>query len=197
MPIDHLANTNNGNAVKKIATTTTTLSGRTSNLPIYTVNYSALKVAVGGKLETVIGSIKVDNDKDLQNGFRQPTDHEDRDGNLPAAPGAGVQYREYYVADNNLAKPGYVRLVADLHNKRMYITPTHYDVWVQDRVAAGNIGGGTAVTAATNGAHSPFFLINTKASARKTGCRKSTKRSPAKRSRTRSPPTSRTSASSS
>lgn len=39
-------------------------------------------------------------------------------------------------------------------------TPTHYDVWVQDRVAAGNIGGGTAATA---GAHSPFFLINTKA----------------------------------
>jgi hypothetical protein len=163
MPIDHLANTNNGNAVKKIATTATTLSGRTSNLPIYTVAYSALKIAVGGKLEAVIGSIKADNDKDLQGGFRQPTDHEDRDGNLPVAPGAGVQYREYYVADNNLAKPGYVRLVADLHNKRMYITPTHYDCWVQDRVVAGNIGGGTAVTGATNGAHSPFFLINTKA----------------------------------
>ncbi|HEX2829228.1 MAG TPA: hypothetical protein VHP37_22960 [Burkholderiales bacterium] len=163
MPIDHLANTNNGNAIKKIATTTTTLSGRTSNLPIYNVNLSALKDVVGGKLLTVIGSIKTDNDKDLQNGYRQPTDHEDRDGNLPAPPGNGVQYREYFVADNNLAKPGYVRLVADLHNKRMYITPTHYDAWVQDRQAAGKLDGGTAVTGATAGAHSPFFLIMTKA----------------------------------
>lgn len=66
MPIDHLANTNNGNTVKKVATTTTTLSGRTSSLAIYTVNLSALAKVMGSGLQEVIESMKATDDEDLQ-----------------------------------------------------------------------------------------------------------------------------------
>jgi hypothetical protein len=163
MPIDHLANANNGNAVKKVASTTTTLSGRTSGLPIYQVNLSDLKAVLGETLQTVLSSMKVNNDADLLQGYRQPTDHDDRDGNLPAAPGNGVAYREYYVPANSLPKPGYVRLVSDLHNRRLFITPTHYDVWITDREAAKLMDGATPVAPSKKGAQNPFFLVMTKA----------------------------------
>lgn len=163
MPIDHLANTNNGNSIKKVATTTTTLSGRTSNLPIYNVNLSALHAVVGANLQKVLSSMKADNDKDLEQGYRQPTDHDDRDGNLPVAPGNGVAYREYNVPANALPKAAYVRLVSDLTNRRLYIAPTHYDVWILDRKATDKLDGGTAIAATTDGAQSPFFLIKTNA----------------------------------
>jgi hypothetical protein len=162
LPIDHLANTNNGNAVKKVASTTTTLSGRTSTLPIYVVDLSKLLTVVGDNLRVVLSSMKVDNDKDLLQGYRQPTDHDDRDGNLPVAPGGGVTYREYYVPANDLPKPAYVRLVADFQNGRLYITPTHYDVWIQDRTAARDLDAATPVAANAPGAQNPFFLIRTK-----------------------------------
>lgn len=163
MPIDHFANANNGNAIKKVATTTTTLSGRTSNLPIYTVKLSDLVGVVGSCLRTVISSMKADNEKDLQQGYRQPTDHDDRDGNLPVPPGNGVAYREYYVPGNDLPKPAYLRLVADLHNRRLFITPTHYDVWIQDREAAKRLDGNTPIAPGAFGAQNPFFLIDTRA----------------------------------
>jgi hypothetical protein len=163
MPIDHVTNTNNGNSVKKVATTTTTLSGRTSTLPIYEVNLSALTEVMGPNVATVINSIKRDNIKDAEQGYRQPTDHDDRDGNLPVIPGNGVTYREYNVPGNKLPKAAYVRLVADLTNGRIYITPTHYDVWIPDREAARNLNENTPVAATTAGAQNPFFLIKTKA----------------------------------
>lgn len=162
MPIDHVTNTNNGNAVKKVATSTTTLSGRTSNLPIYVVHLSRLADAVGPNLSVVINSIKPNDDKDLAQGYRQPTNHDDRDGNLPTAPGNGVVYREYFVPDNKLPKSAYVRLVADLQNRRLFITPTHYDVWIQDRDKARTLHGDTPIASNATGAQSPFFLIDTK-----------------------------------
>ena len=157
---DHLANAGNGNALAKVATTTTTLSGRTSGLPIYDIKLSKVKEVVGEQVATVIGSFKKDDLKDAEQGYRQPTDHDDRDGNLPVAPGAGVAYREYYVSPNSLPMPGYVRLVADLHNKRVYITPTHYDVWIQDRAAARDLSVKTPLAATHAGARSPFFRID-------------------------------------
>jgi hypothetical protein len=163
MPIDHLANANNGNAVKKVATTTTIYSGRTSKLPIYTVGLSGLGKVVGDILQKVISSMKPDDEKDLMQGYRQPTDHDNRDGNLPVAPGNGVAYREYYVPGNTLPKPAYLRLVADMQNRRLYITPTHYDVWVQDRKVAENLSAGAAVAPTTTGAQNPFFLLDAKA----------------------------------
>lgn len=161
MPTNHLANTNNGNAVKKVATSTTTLQGRTSTLAIYNVAWSELKKVVGGDLEAVVKSMKRDDEEDLAQGYRQPTNHEDRLGNLPVAPGNGVAYREYYVASNKLPKPGYVRLVSDLQNRRLFITPTHYDVWIPDRVAAEQLDEGALVAATHASAQSPFFLIIT------------------------------------
>lgn len=163
MPIDHLANANNGNAVKKVASSTTTLAGRVSGLPIYQVNLSALKGVLGETVQTVLSSMKANNDADLLQGYRQPTDHDDRDGNLPAPPGQGVAYREYYVPANSLPKPGYVRLVSDLHNRLLFITPTHYDVWLTDREAAKLLDGGTAVATHKAGAQNPFFQVMTKA----------------------------------
>lgn len=159
MPFDHLANANNGNKVKKVSTTTTTLSGRISNLPIYNVSLSRLKYEIGEKLAEVLGSIKPNEDEDLKGGFRQPTLHEDRDGNLPVPPGNGVSYREYFVPGNSLPKPAFLRLVADLRNRRMYVTPTHYDVWIQDREAASRLAENTAVAGTADGAQNPFFLL--------------------------------------
>jgi hypothetical protein len=163
VPIDHLTNTNNGNAVKKVAGAQTLLSGRTSNLPIYVVTLSALRGVVGSMIDTVIASMKADNLKDAEQGYRQPTDHDDRDGNLPVAPGNGVAYREYHVPGNDLPKAAYLRLVADLQNRRLFITPTHYDVWIQDRTAAAKLDGATPVASGNAGAQNPFFLINTAA----------------------------------
>jgi hypothetical protein len=163
VPTNHFANSNNGNAVKKAATTTTTLNGRTSGLAIYTVNLSELAKVIGTKLSIVISSMRLDNDKDLQKGYRQPTDHDDRDGNLPVAPGNGVSYREYFVPSNQLPKPAYLRLVADMQNGRLFITPTHYDVWSQDRDAAKKLDEDTKIADTATGAQNPFFLINTNA----------------------------------
>ena len=161
MAFDHLANTNNGNAIKKIAETSSTLQGRTTNLPIYDLHLSKLVVAIGDVVSTVLGSIKANNMKDLEQGYRQKTDHDDRLGNLPVVPGAGVQYREYFVPGNKLPKAAFARLVADITNARLFITPTHYDVWIMDRTVSRELGNNAAIAPGQAGAQNPFFLIKT------------------------------------
>jgi hypothetical protein len=138
------------------------LAGRTTGLPIYDVHLSKLKGTVGDIVETVINSIKVNDDKDLIQGYRQPTNHEDRLGNLPTAPGNGVAYREYYIPKNDLPKAAFARLVADLTNSRLYITPTHYDVWIVDRSKIAQLDTNALVDPGNDGAQNPFFLIKTK-----------------------------------
>ncbi len=162
MPVNHVGNTANGNTIGALASLTgSVLAGRTSLLPIYEVRYSVLSsnTVVGPNFVTVVKSINRDNRTDLANNYRQPTDHDDRDGNLPVAPGGRVVYREYYLAGNLLAWPGFVRLVADMGNRRLFITPTHYDVWLQSPAAAIGAAIGAPVASATAGARNPFYLV--------------------------------------
>jgi hypothetical protein len=138
-----------------------TLYERTTNLPIYEIAYSTFRnnSLSGAKLDTIVTSIVKNNNNDLINGYRQPTDHDDRLGNLPVAPGGGVVYREYYLPDNGFGSSGYLRLVADLKNKRLFITPTHYDVWLESPQAAGTAAVNAAINATTGGARNPFYLL--------------------------------------
>lgn len=163
MANDHKANSSNGNFVFKVANATHSLQGRNSGLPIYSVDFSKLKMALGDNIEIVVKSMRIDDEKDMIKGYRQPTNHDDRNGNLPVAPGNGVVYREYFVPGNKLPKPAFLRLIADLHNQRLYITPTHYDVWLQDRDVANGIGENNDIPATMANAMNPFFLINAKA----------------------------------
>jgi hypothetical protein len=158
MPINHTGNTANGNKVKKLSRAGG-LTGRLTGLSIPIVKASALCAEIGEQVQTVIAAMRPENDKDLMGGFRQPTDHEDRDGNLPVAPGKHVQYREYNVPGNACVMPGFVRLVADNYHHRIFITPTHYDMWVCDNQVAAHKDAATAFTAADAGVQNPFFLI--------------------------------------
>ena len=162
MPVNHVGNTANGNTVGALASLNGfVLTGRTQNLPIYEIRYSVLSsnTMVGPNFTTVVRSITRDNQRDLVNGYRQPTDHDDRDGNLPVAPGGRVVYREYFLAGNILPWPGFVRLVADMGNRRLFITPTHYDIWLQSPADAINAPIAAPIAPGTAGARNPFYLI--------------------------------------
>jgi hypothetical protein len=169
MPFNHTGNTANGNAMGALRDNLpqgvnvfgAALFGRTTNLPIYEVAFSTFRSSLlaGANMVKVVTSIEKDNIRDAAKGYRQPTDHDDRLGNLPVAPGGGVVYREYYLAGNGFTNPGFVRLVADLKNKRLYITPTHYDVWLESPPAAANANVNAAINPATVGARNPFYLL--------------------------------------
>lgn len=170
MPVNHVGNTANGNQLNGIANTHgSSLSGRLTNLPIYEIRYydfvnSPLsgKTSEKGKkksFEEIVESMEKDNIRDAAKGYRQPTDHDDRLGNLPLAPGGRIVYREYFVPDNKFTWPGFPRMVADPGSRRLFITPTHYDVWLQDPVAAAAIPGANFMPPGTPGARNPFFLI--------------------------------------
>jgi len=159
---NHIGNTANGNLIDALCSKPGfTLQGRTTNLPIYEIRYYDFKNSPlsGLNFDIVVRSIVRDNLKDAQNGYRQPTDHDDRLGNLTHAPAGRIVYREYFLSGNGFTWPGLLRLVADMGNRRLFITPTHYDVWVTvPNVAAGlNIANPVAPGAA--GARNPFFLI--------------------------------------
>jgi hypothetical protein len=96
----------------------------------------------------------------MENGYRQPTDHGDTLGNLPVAPGGKVVYREYFLPGNKFTWPGFVRIVADLGTKRLFITPTHYDVWLLAHHEAAHADVAHLIAPATPGAHNPFFLVS-------------------------------------
>jgi hypothetical protein len=162
MPTDHTRNTANGNELRAIANTTGyLLTGRTTNLPIYDVRLADLIGALGGpNLTTVVKSIVKNDNQDAQKGFRQPTNHQDLLGNLPVAPGNGVEFREYYLAANGFTKAAYIRLIADIKNKRMFITPTHYDVWLINPVNAAAANTANKIAPAAVGAQNPFFLLS-------------------------------------
>lgn len=162
MPTNHAGNTANGNAAGALLSGRGfTLSGRTTNLPIYEIPYFDLKNSplTGVNFHTVVTSIVRDENKDLAKGYRQPTNHDDRLGNLPVAPGGHVAYREYYVPGNAFAWSGFVRLVADLGTKRLFITPTHYDVWLESTAAAATAPTATLINPITVGARNPFYLV--------------------------------------
>ena len=161
MPTNHVGNTANGNAVGAIASHGNTLQGRITGLPIYEVRYYDLvKLAQSGPhFDTLVRSINPDNKIDLVKGYRQTTDHEDRLGNLPVAPGGKVVYREYYLKENLFAWSGFVRIVADRGTRRLFITPTHYDVYLVDAAAAAHANANSLINPTTPGAHNPFFLI--------------------------------------
>jgi hypothetical protein len=157
--INHAGNTANANALSKLAAPGA-LKGRGGDkLTIYTIDYAALRATglPGPNLDTVVASIVTDDIADATQGYRQPTNHDDRDFNLPDAPGGNVAYREYYLAGNKFTWPGFPRLVADLQNKRLFLTPTHYDVWLVDPNAAKNQPKTHKVKG--SGARSPFFLL--------------------------------------
>lgn len=159
MPFNHEGNTANANALSKIASPGALRGRGAARLVIYTIDYAALRAAsiAGPNLDTIVSSIVADDDEDLINGYRQPTNHDDRDSNLPVAPDANVVYREYFVKGNKFKWPGFPRLVADLHNRRLFLTPTHYDVWVPDPSAAKALSTAAAATGAS--LRSPFFLL--------------------------------------
>lgn len=159
MVYDHRENRVNGVALANLAGTVALLRGRTTGLPIYEVEYSKFRGSPlsGANLDTVVRGMNPDNAKDMAN--RQPTNHNDDLGNLPVAPGGKVEYREYYLAGNGFNMSGYVRLVSDRKNKRLYITPTHYDVWQFDMVAAGAAPVAAPIAPTAPGARNPFFHL--------------------------------------
>lgn len=159
---NHIGNTANGNAMNKVGTAQgLNLHGRTTALAIYEVAYATFRNndLSGPNLNIIVSSIVADDEADAINGYRQPTDHDDRLGNLPVAPGNGVVYREYFLPKNKFTWPGFLRLVADLHNRRLFITPTHYDVWLQDPGLAKNANVATAIAANLSSSRNPFFLL--------------------------------------
>jgi len=166
MPTNHTGNTTNGNAIGALASIADTnrirlLQGRITGLPIYEIRYSELACSplVGPNFRHVVTSVHRDDSKDLQNGYRQPTNHDDRLGNLPVAPGGRVVYREYYLTGNTLTWPGFVRLIADPGKRRLYITPTHYDVWLVENAAAARASTAQLIAPVTAGARNPFYLV--------------------------------------
>ncbi len=159
MPFNHEGNTANANALSKIAAPGA-LSGRGgARLVIYTIDYAQLRASglAGPNLDTIVSSIDADDETDAINGYRQPTNHDDRDSNLPVAPDANVVYREYFVKGNKFKWPGFPRLVGDIHNSRLYLTPTHYDTWLPDPALAKKLSVDAAATGAS--LRSPFFLL--------------------------------------
>ncbi len=163
MPFNHTGNTANGNALGALASGPGhTLAGRVTGLPIFEVRYYAFSnhVLSGPNFDTVIRSINRDNARDLVNGYRQPTNHNDANGNLPVAPGGRVVYREYFLPGNAFANPGYVRIIADPGTRRLFVTPTHYDVYLVAAAAAALANIVNPIAPATAGAHNPFFLIS-------------------------------------
>lgn len=165
MPINHVANRQNAIKFDPLrGPLVAILKGRTLNLPIYEIPITSLVASdLGGdNLIKLIRSMEKDNLRDLKKRglgqpfaalTRQPTDHQDIAGNLPVAP-PPYGYREYNVPANKLTMPGYLRLVADITYKRLYVTPTHYDTWFDDPDAA------TAQNAnSAGGNRSPFFLL--------------------------------------
>lgn len=162
MPFNHIGNTANGNAMNAlIGGLGHSLSGRLTQLPIYEVRYYTFKNSPlsGPNFDTVVRSINRDNNKDLVNGYRQPTNHNDLLGNLPVAPGGKVVYREYFLPGNGFPNSGYVRVIADPGTRRLFVTPTHYDVFLSAPAAAALANVNNAIAPATGGAHNPFFLI--------------------------------------
>ena len=165
MPINHVANRQNAIHMDPLRSSTiATLTGRTSALPIYEVTLTALVGSgLGGpNLIALVQSMEKDNQRDLRKRgpgqpfahlTRQPTDHMDLVGNLPVPPPA-YGYREYNLPANTFGMPGYVRLVADISNKRLYITPTHYDTWFDNPITAAAQNVNTP-----GGNRNPFFLL--------------------------------------
>ena len=160
---NHAGNTTNGNALSGISNGLGhSLRGRMTQLPIYEVSYSVLAGSPlsGGNFATVVKSIDRDDGKDLVKGYRQPTNHDDRLGNLPDAPGGRSVYREYFLPGNGFAWSGFVRLVANLQTRRLFITPTHYDVYLINAAAAGRAPQAQLIAPNTAQAHNPFYLIS-------------------------------------
>jgi hypothetical protein len=165
LPINHVANRQNAIKFDPFrGSLVATLNGLTSGLPIYEIPIMSLVASElgGDNLVKLIQSMEKDNLRDLKKRgpgqpfaalTRQPTDHQDAAGNLPVGP-PPFGYREYNVPANKLTMPGYLRLVADITYKRLYITPTHYDTWFDSPTAA------TAQDVNTAGGNrSPFFLL--------------------------------------
>lgn len=162
MPTNHSGNTTNGNQLSGLASLTGySLTGRTTGLPIYEVRYFDLanNPLAGPNFGTIVKSMVRDNLLDAQNGYRQPTDHDDRLGNLPQAPGGKIQYREYFLTGNTFTWPGFLRLVGDPGSRRLFVTPTHYDVWLQNPQTAGTADTNNLIAPGTAGARNPFFLV--------------------------------------
>ena len=162
MPTNHTGNTANGNAIGALASMTGySLRGRLTNLPIYEIRYYTLANSPlsGPNFDRIVRSIDRDNIRDATHGYRQPTNHDDRLGNLPVAPGGRVAYREYFLPGNTLAWPGFPRLIADPGTRRLFITPTHYDVWLQSPVAAASAPVAQPIAPNAAGARNPFYLI--------------------------------------
>lgn len=161
MPIDHSKNTMNGNQLNKIANTKwSSIQGRTSNLPIYEIRIGDLIASgLGGpKLLDIVKSMTKNRKKENADYIRA-TDYDDRQGNMPVAPAGKLEYREYSVPGNKFPEKSYVRLVSDMKNKRLYITPTHYDTWLVDSNDAQGQGGNNVVANNARGAANPFFLL--------------------------------------
>jgi hypothetical protein len=161
MPFDHVGNTANGNQLSGGggASTGSLFKGRTTNLPIYEVRLGALSACAQLKASTLMEIVKSLNKSAGRDSTARRTDHDDNLGNLPDAPGTGITYREYHVGKTAFSKPGYVRLVADFTKKRLFITPTHYDLYLVDSAAATLAPIATGISSTAVGAHNPFFLI--------------------------------------
>jgi hypothetical protein len=163
VPFNHTGNTANGNALNALSSGPGhTLAGRMTQLPIYEVRYYSFSNSAlsGPNFDKLVRSIQRDDIRDLTNGYRQPTNHNDQLGNLPAAPGGRVVYREYFLTGNAFPNTGFVRVVADMGNRRLFVTPTHYDVFLSAPAAAAMANVNNAIAPATPGAHNPFFLIS-------------------------------------
>lgn len=169
MPFNHRGNRANGIVTDGMRTTTlvtpTTLTGRLTGLQIYEIRISTLiSAGTGGpNFIRLVQSMEKDNMRDLRKRgvgmqyadlTRQPTDHNDVLGNLPVVP-PRLGYREYNIPGNRFTWPNFPRLVADVSNKRLYLTPTHYDTWFDNEAAANGQPVGTA-----GGNRSPFLLLS-------------------------------------
>jgi hypothetical protein len=166
MPVNHPGNTANANALSKIAVVGAVRGRSAPTFPIYTIDLGSLRNdgVCGPELDNIIRAIVSNDDLDFAN--RQPTNHEDRLGNLPLAPGTmvvatgkAVEYREYFVKKNKFKWPGFPRLVGDQANKRLFLTPTHYDVWHPDPKVAEKEPQTDWMAQTKVGARSPFFLL--------------------------------------
>lgn len=166
MPTNHPGNTANANVLSKIAVAGALQGTGAPRLTIYTIDLGSLRNTgvCGSELDNIIGGIVANDDLDFAN--RQPTNHEDRLGNLPVAPGTAVVatgqnvvYREYFVKGNKFKWPGFPRLVGDQANRRIYLTPTHYDVWHPDPKVAEKESQASLMAQTKPGGRSPFFLL--------------------------------------
>ena len=100
--------------------------------PIYQIDYTILIESYSN-----IAKLCSNNPNDIlsmanPDNTARRANHQDRDGNLPDPPyidGNEHGYLEFHVEKSGVKNPKNLRIVYDTGRRRLYVSPSHYNVW--------------------------------------------------------------------